>query len=167
MCHPGYVKVRLGLTALLIMLFAVGCGNDGGSSPESEDFIVELELPLSSYLDEPEVYGQAGLSPNGRNGTRIVIRLDEPYKSTMEAEVRRGGCGGFRSSSADYELGKVEEGKLTTDVDLPTRDIRMGYALIVREPRKDDEQARSRRDRRFGDFDKGTCGDLSAAEPVD
>ena len=167
MCHPGYVKVHLGLTALLITLFATGCGGDSGSSPESEDFIVELELPLSSYLDEPEVYGQAGLSPNGRNGTRIVIRLDEPHKSTMEAEVRRGGCSSFRSSSADYELGTVKDGRLKTDVDLPTREIRMGYALVVKEPRKDDEQARSRRRDRDRTFDKGTCGDLSTAEPVD
>jgi hypothetical protein len=167
MCHPGHVKRRLGFTALLIPLFAAGCGGDGGRSPESEEFIVELELPLSTYQDEPEVYGQAGLSPNGRNGTRVVIRLDEPHKSTMEAEIRRGGCTGFRSISADYELGTVKDGELTADVDVPTRDIRMGYALVVREPRKDDEQARSRRDRRDGVFDKGTCGDLSFAEPVD
>jgi hypothetical protein len=167
MCHPGRVARHLGLAALLIGLFAAGCGGDSGSSPESEDFIVELELPLSSFQDEPDVYGQAGLSPNGRNGTRIVIRLDDPHKATMEAEIRRGGCGGFRSISADYELGKVEDGELTTDVDVPTRDIRMGYALVVREPRKDDEQARSRRERREGTFDKGTCGDLSSAEPVD
>ena len=141
-----------------------GCGGDSGNSPEEEDFIVELELPLSSFQDDPEVFGQAGLSPNGRNGTRIVIRLDEPYKSTMLAEVRRGGCGGFRSVSADYELGKVNDGKLTTEVDVPTRDIRMGYALVVREPRKDEGRAPSRRDR---EFDKGTCGDLSTAEPTD
>ena len=41
-----------------------------------------------------------------------------------------------------------------------------GYALVVKEPRKDDE-TRSRRERREGTFDKGTCGDLSTAEPVD
>jgi hypothetical protein len=168
MCHPGLVTTRLGLAALTITLLgATGCGGDTGGSPEQEDFIVELELPLSSYQEEPEVYGQAGLSPNGRNGTRIVIRLDDPHKATMEAEVRRGGCGGFRSISADYELGKVKDGKLTTDVDVPTSDIRMGYALVVREPRKDDEEARSRRVPREGFFDKGTCGDLSSAEPVD
>jgi len=162
------VTTRLVLATLTSTVFAVsGCGGGSGDSPEQEDFIVELELPLSSYQEEPEVYGQAGLSPNGRNGIRIVIRLDEPHKSTMVAEVRRGGCGGFRSISADYELGNVRDGKLTTDVDLPTRDIRMGYALVVREPRKDDQKARSRRDRREGDFDKGTCGDLSSAEPVD
>jgi hypothetical protein len=163
MCHPGWVKERLGFAAILITLFAAGCGGDSGRSPESEEFIVELELPLSTYLDEPEVYGQAGLSPNGRNGTRVVIRLDEPHKSTMEAEIRRGGCTSFRSVSADYELGTVKDGRLTTDVDLPTREVRMGYALVVREPRKDDEQ----RSRREGTFDKGTCGDLSSAEPVD
>ena len=154
------------MPALLIALFAAGCGGDSGGSPESEDFIVELEIPLSSFQDDPEVFGQAGLSPNGRNGTRIVIRLDEPYKSTMEAEVRRGGCGGFRSRSAEYELGNVKDGKLTTEVDVPTRDIRMGYALVVREPRKDDEEAQSRRDRDLI-VDKGTCGDLSSAEPTD
>lgn len=166
MCHPGRVLRRLGLAALLITLFAAGCGGDSGASPESEDFIVELELSLSSFQDEPEIYGQAGLSPNGRNGTRIVIRLDEPYKSTMEAEIRRGGCSSFRSISADYELGKVTDGRLTTEVDVPTREIRMGYALVVREPRKDDEPARRRRDRDRV-FDRGTCGDLSTAEPVD
>ena len=166
MCHPGGVQARLGLAALVITLFAAGCGGDSGGSPESEDFIVELELPLSSYLDEPEVYGQAGLSPNGRNGTRVVIRLDEPHKSTMEAEIRRGGCTSFRPVSPDYELGTVKDGRLTTDVDIPTREVRMGYALVVREPRKD-EQERSRRERREGTFDKGTCGDLSSAEPVD
>ena len=166
MCHPGRVTTRLGLAALLIALFAAGCGGDSGGSPESEEFIVELELPLSSYLDEPEVYGQAGLSPNGRNGTRVVIRLDEPHKSTMEAEIRRGGCTSFRSISPDYELGTVKDGRLTTEVDVPTREVRMGYALVVREPRKDDDQ-RSRRERREGTFDKGTCGDLSTAEPVD
>jgi hypothetical protein len=157
---------RLGLAALLITWLAAGCGGDSGGSPESEEFIVELELPLSSYLDEPEVYGQAGLSPNGRNGTRVVIRLDEPHKSTMEAEIRRGGCTSFRSVSPEYELGTVKDGRLTTDVDVPTREVQMGYALVVREPRKDDEEA-SRRDRREGFFDKGTCGDLSSAEPVD
>jgi hypothetical protein len=160
------VKARLGLAALLITLLAAGCGGDSGGSPESEEFIVELELPLSSYLDEPEVYGQAGLSPNGRNGTRVVIRLDEPHKSTMEAEIRRGGCTSFRSVSPEYELGTVKEGRLTTDIDVPTREVRMGYALVVREPRKDDEEP-SRRDRREGFFDKGTCGDLSSSEPVD
>ena len=46
------------------------------------------------------------------------------------------------------------------------RRVRMGYALVVKEPRKDDE-ARSRRERREATFDKGTCGDLSTAEPVD
>ena len=166
MCHPGRVTRRLGFAILLITLFAGGCGGDNGGSPESEEFIVELELPLSQYLDEPEVYGQAGLSPNGRNGTRVVIRLDEPHKSTMEAEIRRGGCTSFRAISPDYELGTVKDGRLTTEVDVPTRDVRMGYALVVREPRKDDEQ-RSRRERREGTFDKGTCGDLSTAEPVD
>ena len=60
----------------------------------------------------------------------------------------------------------MKDGRLTTDVDVPTREVRMGYALVVREPRKDDE-ARSRRDRREGTFDKGTCADLSSAEPVD
>ena len=69
--------------------------------------------------------------------------------------------------SPDYELGTVKDGRLTTDVDVPTRDIRMGYALVVREPRKDDEQAMSRRERREGTFDRGTCGDLSSAEPLD
>jgi hypothetical protein len=157
---------RVGLAVLLFALFAAGCGGDSGRSPEDEKFIVELELPLSSYQEEPEVYGQAGLSPNGRNGTRVVIRLDEPHKSSMDAEIWRGGCGGFRSVSADYELGKVKDGKLTTDVEVPTSDIRMGYSLVVREPRKD-EQARSRRRDRDRDFDKGTCGDLSTAEPVD
>jgi hypothetical protein len=157
---------RLAPAFLLLVLLAAGCGGGDGASVENEDFIVELELPLSSYQEEPEVFGQAGLSPNGRNGTRIVIRLDEPYKSTMEAEIRRGGCSSFRSISPDYELGKVKDGELTTEVEVPTRDIRMGYALIVREPRKNDERARSR-NRRGQDFDKGTCGDLSSAEPVD
>lgn len=164
MCHPGRVRTCLGLAALLIVMCVAGCGGDSGNSPEEEDFIVELELPLSSFQDDPEVFGQAGLSPNGRNGTRVVIRLDEPFKSKMEAEIRRGGCGGFRFSSADYELGEVKDGKLTTEVDVPTREIRMGYALVVREPRKNEEQPRSRRDQ---EFDKGTCGDLSTAEPVD
>jgi hypothetical protein len=166
MCHPGRVTTRIGLAALLITLFAAACGGGSDGSPENEEFIVELELPLTSFQDEPEVYGQAGLSPNGRNGTRVVIRLDEPHKSPMEAEIRRGGCSSFRSISADYELGKVKDGRLTTEVDVPTREIRMGYALVVREPRKDDE-TRSRRERREGTFDKGTCGDLSTAEPVD
>lgn len=157
---------RLAPAIFSLVLLAAGCGGDDSASVESQEFIVELELPLSSFQDDPEVFGQAGLSPNGRNGTRIVIRLDEPYKSTMEAEIRRGGCGGFRSISADYELGKVQDGELTTEVDVPTRDIRMGYALVVREPRKDDGRARSR-NRRDQDFDKGTCGDLSSAEPVD
>ena len=159
---------RLTPAVLLLVLLAGGCGGEDGSSVESQEFIVELEYPLSSYQDDPEVFGQAGLSPNGRNGTRIVIQLDEPFKSPMDAEVRRGGCGGFRSISADYELGKVEDGRLTTDVELPTRDIRQGYALVVREPRKDGERPRSRSRSRFDrEFDKGTCGDLSSAEPVD
>ena len=168
MCHPDRVTTRLGLAALLVTLFATGCGGDSSRSPEDEKFIVELELPLSPFGDEPDVYGQAGLSPNGRNGTRVVIRLDEPHKSLMEAEIWRGGCsGGFRSDSADYDLGKVKDGELTADVEVPTRDIRMGYSLVVREPRKDDEETRSRSNRRDREFHKGTCGDLSSAEPVD
>jgi hypothetical protein len=155
---------HLGFAALLITLLAAGCGGNSDGSPEQEDFIVELEFPLSSFQDDPDVFGQAGLSPNGRNGTRVVIQLDKPYKSTMEAGIRRGGCTGSRFSDDDYELGTVKDGKLTTEVDVPTSELRKSYyALIVREPR-DDKKPRSRRD---FEYDKGTCGDLTSAEPVD
>jgi hypothetical protein len=165
MCHPGRVRTHVGLAALLITLVVAGCGGDSGDSPEQEDFIVELEIPLSSFNEDPDVFGQAGLSPNGRNGTRIVIRLDEPFKATMEAGIRRGGCSG-RFSSDDYELGTVKHGRLTTEVDVPTSELRKNYyALIVREPR-DEKEPRTRRRRDF-EYDKGTCGDLTTSEPTE
>jgi hypothetical protein len=159
---------------MLLALFAVaGCGGGGdGSRVEQEDFIVELEIPLSSDLEEPDVYGQVGMSPNGRNGTRIVIRLDEPFKSPMEAYIRRGGCAvgrGFFTTRPDFELGRVKEGRLDTEVDAPTRDLRQGYALVVREPVSDEEIEKAERERLRGGgvFEKGVCGDLSSADRVD
>jgi hypothetical protein len=156
---------------LLLAVLLAGCGGSDGSAVEQEDFIVELEVPLNQDLEEPDVYGQAGLSPNGRNGTRIVIRLDKPFKSPMQAFVRRGGCGGFRGATAqpDYELPDVKGGKLEAEVDAPVRELRMGYAIVVREPisKKELEEAMRDRTRRFSGFEKGVCGDLSSADRVE
>ena len=156
---------------LLLALLLAGCGGGDGPSVEEQEFIVELEVPLNPDLEEPDVYGQAGMSPNGRNGTRIVVRLDEPFKSPMQAFVRRGGCGGFRGATAqpDFELPDVKGGKLEAEVDAPVRELRMGYAIVVREPmsEKELEEAMRDRDRRFGGFEKGVCGDLTSADRVD
>jgi hypothetical protein len=148
-------------------LVVAGCGGEDGSAVEREEFIVELEIPLTFELDEPDVYGRVGMSPNGRNGTRVVIRLDKPFRSPMEAYIRRGGCGGggFRLSVPDYELGEVEDGKLDTEVDVPTRDLRTGHALVVREPISEEQLEKSSERNRI--FEKGVCGDLSSADPVD
>jgi hypothetical protein len=160
---------RLVVAAVCVAL--AGCGGGDTASVEEEEFIVELEVPLSQDLDEPDVYGQAGLSPNGRNGTRIVIQLDEPFKSPMQAFVRRGGCGGFRGATAqpDFELPDVKGGKVEAEVDAPVRELRMGYAIVVREPisEKELEEALRDRTRRFSGFEKGVCGDLSSADRVD
>lgn len=156
---------------LVAVLAAAGCGGDSGSAVEQEEFIVELELPLTPELDEPEVYGQAGISPNGRNGTRVVIRLDKPFTSPMEAFIRRGGCGNFRGGfliRPDFTLPKVKDGKLETEVDAPTRELRDGYVLVVREPISEEEIEEADRHER-GDrvFERGVCGDLSSADRVD
>lgn len=156
---------------LLAVVLLAGCGGDDRGAVEQEDFIVELEVPLNQDLEEPDVYGQAGLSPNGRNGTRIVIRLDKPFKSPMQAFVRRGGCGGFRGATTqpDFELPDVKGGKLEAEVEAPVRELRMGYALVVREPvsEKELEEAMRDRTRRFSGFEKGVCGDLSSADRVE
>jgi hypothetical protein len=156
---------------LVAVALLTGCGGDDSSSVEREDFIVELEIPLIPELEEPEVYGRVGMSPNGRNGTRLVIRLDKPFKSPMEAMIRRGSCGGYRGAIAvpDFDLGKVEDGKLDTEVDAPTRDLReSGYVLVVREPISQEELNEAAGDRRgSGIFEKGACGDLSSAERVE
>jgi hypothetical protein len=166
MCHPGRTMVRL-LAIAAAALALAGCG-DERSAVEREEFIAELEIPLSFDLEEPDVYGQVGMSPNGRNGTRLVIRLDEPFKSPMEAYIRRGGCGGWGAGEPDYDLGNVEDGQLDTEVDVPTRDLRETvHALVVREPLTD-EQREARRDRVRGNFfERGVCGDLSSADRVD
>lgn len=160
---------RVGL--LLLVLLVAGCGGgDDGSAVEQEEFVVELEIPLISDLDEPDVYGQAGLSPNGRNGTRVVIRLDDPHASKMEALIRRGGCGSFRGavSIPDFDLGEVKDGKLETEVDAPTYDLRRtGYALVVREPLSEADLEKARERIGPGVFEKGVCGDLSSAERVE
>jgi hypothetical protein len=161
----------LGPSVALVLLLAAGCGGGDGSAVEEEDFIVELEVPLTPELDEPEVYGQAGLSPNGRNGTRIVIRLDRPFTSPMEAFIRRGGCGSFRGGlfiRPDFTLPEVKDGKLETEVDAPTRELREGYVLIVREPISEEElEEADRRERGDRVFERGVCGELSSADRVD
>jgi hypothetical protein len=161
---------RLALAAVSLLLLLAGCGGDEGSAVEDQEFIVELEIPLTQELDEPEVYGQAGMSPNGRNGTRVVIRLDKPFKSPMEAFIRRGGCSSFRGflGRPDYDLGEVKGGKLDTEVDAPTRDLRSGYVIVVREPLSKADLEKSRdRVRGGGVFEKGACGDISSADRVD
>jgi hypothetical protein len=161
---------QLFVAAILLLLLVAGCGGEDGSAVEQEDFIVELEVPLTPELDEPEVYGQAGMSPNGRNGTRIVIRLDEPFKSPMQAFIRRGGCGSFRGAMGqpDFELPDVKDGKLEAEVDAPTRELRDGYVLIVREPISEEElEEADRRERGDTIFERGACGDLSSADRVD
>lgn len=155
---------------LLAVLVVAGCGGGDAPNVESEDFIAELEVPLTPELDEPEVYGQVGMSPNGRNGTRIVVRLDKPYKSPMEAFIKRGGCSGFRGSSylpPDFPLPDVKDGTLEAEVDAPMRELRMGYSLVVREPLSEKELDEAARDRDRIVEEKGVCGDLSSADRVD
>lgn len=154
---------------LLAVLVVAGCGG-GETSVEDQEFIAELEIPLTPELDEPEVYGQVGLSPNGHNGTRVVIRLDEPFKSPMEAFIKRGGCSGFRGSSylpPDFPLPDVKDGTLDAEVDAPMRELRMGYSLVVREPLSEKELDEAARDRDRSVIEKGVCGDLASADRVD
>jgi hypothetical protein len=156
--------------AVLVLVLAAGCGGDDGASVEQEEFIAELEVPLIPELDEPDFYGQVGLSPNGRNGTRIVIRLDEPFKSPLEAFIRRGGCGGGSRGAflpPDYDLGEVKGGELETEVDAPTFELRRGYALVVREPLTEEELERSRDRVRGAVFERGACADLASADRVE
>jgi hypothetical protein len=156
---------------LVAVALLAGCGGDDGSAVEREDFIVELEIPLIPELDEPEVYGQAGMSPNGRNGTRIVIRLDKPFKSRLEAFIRRGGCGSFRGAmtAPDYPLPDVKGGRLDAEVDAPLFELRRGYVLVVREPLSEEEIDKAHRDRVRGGtvYEKGACGDISSADRVE
>jgi hypothetical protein len=151
---------------VLVLLFA-GCGGGEGSAVEREDFVVELEIPLVQELEEPDVYGRVGMSPNGRNGTKLVLRLDKPFKSPLEAFIRRG-CAGFRSALAhpDFDLGLVEDGKLDTEVDLPMYELRRSrYVIVVREPIPEEEL----RETSVQDtiYEKGVCGDISSADRVD
>jgi hypothetical protein len=145
-------------TALLL----AACGGESQSAVERSAFIVELELSLSIDLDEPPVFGQAGLTPTGADQTRIVIKLDDPFEPAT-AEIRRGGCSGFFRSSADYELGKVDDGELEAVVDLPLRELRQGHALVVRAP---SDELPTRRDMEPQKIPFGTCGDLTRAEPT-
>jgi hypothetical protein len=170
MCHSDRVVRRLLVLLLAAALLASGCGGDDRAAVEQEDWIVELEIPLTPELDEPEVYGQVGMSPNGRNGTRIVLRLDEPFSSPMQAFIRRGGCGSFRGliQQPDFPLPDVKDGKLEAEVDAPTRELREGYVLIVREPISEEELDQARdRSRTDPVYEKGACGDLSSADRVE
>jgi hypothetical protein len=153
--------------AVLVMLVLAACGGDNGPSVEQQEWIAELEIPLIQELDEPDFYGQVGLSPNGRNGTRIVIRLDEPFKSPLEAFIRRG-CGGFRSALAfpDFDLGLVKDGKLDTEVDVPMYELRRSrYVIVVREPISEEQLRKT--SVRDVIYEKGVCGDISSADRVD
>jgi hypothetical protein len=161
---------RLVAAAAWVLIACAGCGGDNGSAVEQEEFVVELEIPLVQDLDEPDVYGQVGLSPNGRNGTRVVIRLDEPFKSPMQAYIRRGSCGASRGviTAPDYPLPEVKGGKLETEVDAPMFELRRGYVVVVREPISEEEMEKALDRVRGGTvFEKGACGDISSADRVE
>jgi hypothetical protein len=151
---------RVALAGVAAALVA-GCGG-GENIVERSDFILELENALGEHLDEPTVFGQAGLTPTGDDDTRIAIRLDEPLDSA-EAEIHRGGCVPFSRALVLHRLGKVEDRELETVVDLPLRDLREGgYVLVVRGPLP--EGGRLGRDE---EPPKGTCGDFASVEPID
>jgi hypothetical protein len=134
-----------------------GCGG-GAGGVESSDFIVELENSIGGHLEEPTVYGQVGLTPTDGGQTRVVIELDEPF-APAEAEIHRGGCSYFQRGLSVHELGSVEDGQREAVVDAPLRELRRGgYALVVRGPYPSQDP---------DDPPKGTCGDLSTAEPTD
>lgn len=148
---------RVARVAAAVLLFA-GCGGAGGADVERSDFIVELENPLGDHLEEPTVYGQAGLTPDGDGRTRIVIKLDERFEPA-EAEIHRSGCRPFYPGLSIHKLGRIDEDELEAVVDVPLRDLRGGgHALVVRGPyttRDPDNPP------------PGTCGDLSTAEPTE
>jgi hypothetical protein len=148
---------RVALVAAAATLLT-GCGGSDGGSVERSDFIVELENSIGGHLEEPTVYGQAGLTPTGAGQTRIVIKLDEPF-APAEAEIYRGGCNYFQRGLSMHRLGLVEDGELEAVVDAPLRELRQGgIALIVRGPYPSRDP---------DDPPRGTCGDLSTAEPTD
>jgi hypothetical protein len=166
--YPEAVLRRLVPIAAGLALVS-GCG--GSENPvESADYIVELEQSLGGDLVEPIVYGQAGLTPDGSGRTRIVIRLDEPFESPMEAEIRRGSCAGSfyrRFARSEYDLGTVKDGELETVVEAPLRDLREGsMILVVRIPGKEPDSERAQREE-DEELESGTCGELAAADPTD
>lgn len=148
---------RVARVAAAVLLFA-GCGGAGSVHVERSDFIVELENSIGGNLEEPTVYGQAGLSPAGAGRTRIVIKLDEPF-GPAEAEIYTGGCNYFQRGLTVHRLGSVEDRELETVVDVPLRELRRGgLSLIVRRPFAGDLP---------DEAPPGTCGDLSTAEPTE
>jgi hypothetical protein len=155
MWRVAHVAVAATLLAL------AGCGGDE-NIVERSDFILELENALDEHLDEPTIFGQAGLTPTGDDQTRIAIRLDEPFEPA-EAEIHRGGCVPFSRGLSVYRLGEVEDRELEAVVDAPLRELREGgYVLVVRGPLP--TGGRLGRDE---EPPKGVCGDFASVEPID
>jgi len=149
---------RVARVAAAAALLVAGCGGADGPDVERSEFIVELENPLGEHLEEPTVYGQAGLSPDGDDRTRVVIVLDERFEPA-EAEIHRSGCRPFYPALSVYKLGRIDDDHLEAVVDVSLRDLRGGgHALVVRGPYTSRDP---------DDAPPGTCGDLSTAEPTE
>jgi hypothetical protein len=159
-CDPGRSMRAWRTAAVAAAALLAGCGG-GENIVERSEFIVELENPLGDTRDEPDVYGQIGLTPTEDGGTRIAIKLDEPF-DPAEAAIHRGGCGYFEQSLAAHRLGTLEDGELETVVDAPLRELRregfQGLSLVVHRPIAGDEPEET---------PAGACADLSTAEPTE
>lgn len=136
----------------LAVLVCAGCSLTGSGgdaiSPEEADVVFEIAESVGQTEDEAELRGLAGASAEGQTRTRVVISLDEPPQTPVNAEIRAGDCRG-QLGSVHYDLDDVVDGESDTVVDAPLRELLdRGYIVFI------------------GDWDREgqLCGDFFGAE---